>query len=109
MGRAFRAGGLFLFVGVLLPTLAAAFTPTLSSSGVAVRWPGRAVTLDIVGNPVNASGMDAQSFFDAATRSLQRWETASGGSVRFDYWQGTDASVYEPNSNYNGLSSVYFA
>ncbi len=38
-----------------------------------------------------------------------RWNESSAGSVKFDYWQGTDPNTYIPNSDYNGLSSIYFA
>lgn len=85
-----------------------AFTPTVSGSGVPVRWSGTP-RLPLAGNPVNRSGIDPQSFFNAVVRGLQRWQAASFGGVTFDYWQGTDPSVYEPNSDYNGLSSIYFA
>ena len=42
-------------------------------------------------------------------RGLQRWQAASSGRVSFDYWQGTNPKIYVPNSDYNGLSSIYFA
>ena len=53
--------------------------------------------------------MDPADFYQAVVRSLQRWATASDGAVGFDYWQGTDPSIYIPSSEYNGLSSIYFA
>src|SRR4051812_22733798 len=87
---------------------AEAYTPTLTQNGVRVRWNGRA-RLPLAGNPRNTSQMSPEKFYASVTRSLQRWQAASGGGVTFDYWQGTDPGIYEPNSIYNGLSSVYFA
>ena len=92
----------------LLSSHAFAFTPTVSSNGVSVHWTG-SPRLALAGNPTNRSGIDPQSFFDAVVHGLQRWQAASMGTVAFDYWQGTDPSVYEPNSEFNGLSSIYFA
>ena len=88
--------------------LAFAYTPTLSKSGVPVRWKGDHARLPLVGNPSNHSGLAASGFFDSVVNGLQRWKTASGGQVAFDYWQGTDPKKYEANSEYNGLSSIYF-
>jgi hypothetical protein len=85
-----------------------AYTPTLTQDGKPVRWQGEA-RLELAGNPSNQSGLSPGDFFTAVTQGLQRWKAASGGTVDFDYWQGTDPSVYEPNSDYNGLSSIYFA
>lgn len=91
-----------------------AYTPTTSKSGLPVRWRGSfggtgMIRLPLAGNPRNVVGISESSFFQSVTQSLRRWTTTSGGSARFDYWQGTDASKYEPNSEYNGLSSIYFA
>ncbi len=85
-----------------------AYTPTISTSGVPVRWHGFP-KLVLAGNAKNASGLSEAEIASAVTRGLQRWESASGGSVGFEYWQGTDSSVYEPASDYNGLSSLYFS
>lgn len=100
MGRA-------LLLALLLSTPAFAYTPTVTSGGSPVRW-SRA-KLNLAGNPINSSGLSQSDVFDAVVRSLQRWRAASDGGVQFDYWQGTDPATYEPNSNYNGLSSLYFA
>lgn len=85
-----------------------AFTPTVTPGGLPVRWkPG--FKFNLAGNPTNQTGLSDQDFFAAVTRGLRRWESAGNGSVRFDYWQGTNSSTYEPDSEYNGLSSIYFA
>lgn len=84
-----------------------AYTPTVTSGGGRVRWAGP--KLNLAGNPINSSGLSENDVYGAVVRSLQRWQSASGGGVSFDYWQGTDPATYEPNSNYNGLSSIYFA
>ncbi|HTL12523.1 MAG TPA: carboxypeptidase regulatory-like domain-containing protein, partial [Bdellovibrionota bacterium] len=88
--------------------MATAFVPTLTPHGDAVKWVGGR-KLNLAGNPTNNSGITETFFRDAVVRGLQRWFQASGGAVGFDYWQGTDRSVYEPSSEYNGLSSIYFA
>jgi hypothetical protein len=87
---------------------ALAYTPTLMGNGGGVRWHGEA-KLNLAGNPVNRNGIDAGRFYAAAVRSLQRWQQASGGAATFDYWQGADRGIYEADSEYNGLSSLYFA
>jgi hypothetical protein len=85
-----------------------AYTPTVSGSGMQVRWPS-GFKFNLAGNPRNATGLPSQLLRDATVQGLQRWQAASQGATPFDYWQGEDAAVYEPNSEYNGLSSIYFA
>lgn len=98
-----------LFTLLLLNSSAAfAYVPAITPEGMPIRLSGRP-RLALAGNPTNRSGLPAQAFFDAVTKGLQRWQSASNGVLDFDYWQGTDTDVYEPNSNYNGQSSVYFA
>src|SRR5689334_16201330 len=63
-----------------------AYTPTVTASGVPVRWKGQ-VKINLAGNPINSSGLSAGDFRAALVRSLQRWQEASGGMVSFDYWQ----------------------
>ena len=106
MGRVFFF--VFLFFAAAIASAAHAYVPTLSSGGGQVRWQGQ-VKLNIAGNPTNVNGLSESGFFNAAVRSLQRWQQAAGGPVQFDYWQGTNQSVYESDSDYNGLSSLYFA
>lgn len=86
---------------------AAAYTPTLTQGGAVVRW-GSTAKLLMLGNPTNQSGIPAEMLRQAAVSGLNRWKAASGGSVSFDYWQGTDPAHFEPNSNYNGVSSLVF-
>jgi hypothetical protein len=108
MGRAVAFAFIWAFcLGTLGALRAFAFTPTVTTSGGLVRWSGP--KLNLAGNPINSSGLSESEVFDAVVRSLQRWQAASGGAVGFDYWQGTDPKIYEPNSNYNGLSSFYFS
>jgi hypothetical protein len=85
-----------------------AYTPTVTPSGVPVRWKGE-VKLQFAGNPKNSSGISEPEFYTAVVHGLQRWNAASSGAVGFDYWQGTDPVVYDPSSDFNGLSSIYFA
>ena len=94
------------FVFCALP--AHASVQTLTSRGVPVRWPG-GFKFNLAGNPTNSSGLSDSDFFSSVVHALERWNMASQGEIRFDYWQGRDSGIYEPNSNYNGLSSVYFS
>lgn len=95
-------------LSVFLATQSWAYTPTVTVSGVPVRWKGN-FKLQFAGNPINQSGISDSEFYTAVVRGLQRWNSASNGAVGFDYWQGTDRVVYEPSSDFNGLSSIYFA
>jgi hypothetical protein len=95
-------------LGLVLASSAWAYTPTITPGGAPVRWKG-AVKLEFAGNPTNSVGISDSEFYTAVVHGLQRWNAASGGAVGFDYWQGTDPVVYEPNSEFNGLSSIYFA
>lgn len=80
---------------------------TVTSSNVSVKWNGQP-HLKFASNPKNNNGLSEDAVFRVITTALQRWKEASGGVVGFDYWQGTDVGTYEPNSFYNGLSSIYF-
>jgi hypothetical protein len=101
-------GYLFLVLSSVLTLDASAYTPMRSGSGKAIKWHGER-KLNLAGNPENRAGISASFLFDQVVRSLQRWSFASSRRVRFDYWQGTNPEVYEANSNYNGLSSLYFS
>ena len=103
MGR-----GLILGVFALLSPSVWAYVPTVTAAGTGVRWSGDH-RLNLAGNPTNRSGISEASFNQAVVRGLQRWNVASGGTAAFDYWQGTDSKVYPANSDFNGLSSIYFA
>lgn len=85
-----------------------AYTPTLTGAGVPVRWHGK-VHLNFAGNAKSRDGISENSFYSSVVRGLQRWQAASGGTVGFDYWQGTDPSDYPASSAYDGISSIYFA
>ena len=108
MERRLWALGVSAFLLPWLVPNAFAFTQTITSGGAAVRWASN-FKFNLVGNSVNNSSISGNEFYEAVVRSLQRWQRASDGQVAFDYWQGTNDSVYEPNSNYNGQSSIYFA
>ncbi len=94
-------------LAVLASLSSQAATPTLTVGGKLVSWPSR--RLEVVGNPTNRSGLSASQVFDAAVKGLQRWKAAGLGRLSFDYWQGTDDSNFEANSQLNGHSSLYFA
>lgn len=97
-----------LFGGWLAPGVALAYTPTVMGSGQPIRW-ASGPALQLALNTSNTSGLSDAQARDALVRGLQRWQEAAGGRVAFDVWHGTDRAIYEPNSAYNGLSSVYFA
>lgn len=109
MGRRFyRISFFFLGLIFLDESSCFAFTATLTSGGDPVHWPD-GFKFNLAGNSRNSSGLSDNDIYNSVTKSLQRWKAASGGAMGFDYWQGTDPAVYEPDSNYNGLSSLYFA
>ncbi len=100
---------LLIAFGVAPPfPLALAYVPTVTSRGTPIRWrsPGK---LNLFGNPLNQVGLSPSDFFNAVLLGLQRWKGASAGGIDFDYWQGTDSQTFPPNSNYNGVSSIYFS
>ena len=105
----FGAAVLALSLAAFTGATARAYTPTVTESGVPVRWKGGRVKLDLAGNPQNQSGVAAGDFQASVVRSLRRWEGASSGAIQFDYWQGTDSSKFVPASEYDGLSAIYFA
>lgn len=97
-----------LFLSTLAWDFLSAYTVSREVNSNEIRWPGRPI-LNFAGNPKNSTSISESYFFKAVSRSLQRWKEGSGESVDFNYWQGTDPAFYETNSEYNGLSSVYFA
>lgn len=88
---------------------AQAYTPTLTASGIPVRWPQKPIHFELAGNPRNQTSLSDQDVQTAILHGLQRWSQASGGALGFDYWQGTDIASYPPNSAYDGLSMIYFS
>jgi hypothetical protein len=108
MGRAIGLSALIFAATIGILPVSYAYTPTLNDNGLNVRWKA-AAKINLAGNPTNKNGFGEKEFRDAVVRGLERWHEASGGTVGFDYWQGTNPSVYIPNSAYNGLSSIYFA
>jgi hypothetical protein len=95
-----------LVVG-LLTQWAWGATPSLTRQGVPVRWASRQP--QFAANPMNASGISPREVFSSFTRALQRWQQASQGRLDFQYWQGSDRPIYEPASQLNGYSTIYFA
>ena len=99
--------------GVLAFSHSYAWVPTRMSDGQKVFWKrsstSSAFKMEFVGNPTNRSGLSADAFKSAVVRGLQRWEKAAGGAMDFDYWQGTDSSTYDTDSDYDGISSIHFA
>lgn len=78
-----------------------------TEGGVNQKWLGTPY-LPLAGYEANRSGLSGSTIYSIVSRALQKWQSASEGKIKFDYWQGTDPTVYEPNRNYNGLSSLYF-
>jgi hypothetical protein len=100
---------LFGWASFLFFTLSAsAYVPTVSSSGTQIKWKPT-FKLNVAGNPKNRSDLDPDYFFKAVVTGLQRWQFASSGAVQFDYWQGENSNIYPSASEYDGISTVYFA
>lgn len=78
-----------------------------TQKGRNVEWKEGRV-LNFAGNPRNNNRVSDSELFSAVTSVLDLWQRASGNRFQWDYWQGTDLSIYEANSNYNGQSSIYF-
>ena len=95
-------------LAICAPLLACAYTLTTVDSGKPVRW-RYGEKLNLAGNPTTASGFPEESFRKAVITGLQQWKAASRGNFDFDYWQGTDSSIFEANLDQNGLSSIFFA
>ena len=116
----FRAGclrspgmGRFILFAAVLSMLVSrgggAYVETKTESGITVKWAAGGAYYMLAGNPQNRSGIPEDYFRRAVIKGLQRWQTASGNMVTFDYWQGTDRAKYLTNSDYNGFSNIYFA
>ncbi len=101
-------------IGVVLwmGTDAQAYTRTVTDSGTPVTWARDAFTstskINFEGNAANISGLSAESVRQSVIRALRRWQIASAGAFIWDYWQGSDPSVYSASSSYNGYSNIYF-
>lgn len=65
--------------------------------------------LPLAGNWTNQTGISPEALEAAAVGALASWRLASGGAFDFDWWMGDDPSVYDPDQDYDGLSSLYFA
>lgn len=98
-------------VALLFPSLSGrlawGYTLTLTPDGIPVRWSG-GERLNLAGNSRTRTSQNGTLLRPATVRGLQRWVTASGGGVGFQYWEGT-GSKYVANSDYDGRSSLYFA
>lgn len=110
MGRYFQLPLSIVLVlfSILHSVEALGYVPTISNSGISIRWKAP-FQLNLVGNSKNQSQLKASSFYQAVVSGLQRWQYASANVMKFDYWQGEDPKIYPPSSEYNGISSIYFA
>jgi hypothetical protein len=94
-------------------SVAHAWVPTRTQTGLSVKWKRASLAssfkMEFVGNTQNRSGLAASDLQASVIRGLQRWEKASGGALKFDYWQGTGSDIYETDSDYDGVSSIHFA
>jgi len=85
-----------------------AYTLTQTHSGKNIRW-HYGQKLFLAGNPSNISGISSESIWNAVVSGLQQWKRATQGMFDFDYWQGSNPTVYEPNQKQDGLNSIFFA
>ncbi len=63
----------------------------------------------LVGNVQNTSGITPEQLQRAVIRGMRMWQTASGHAFSFDYWQGSDSTVFVPSMKRDGLSTIFFA
>ena len=93
---------------------AGAFSETLTADGTALRLPDsnpwkNDPYLPLAGYTPNVAGVYPEELRDAAIRSLQRWQRATGDVLQFDYWQGNDPEVFVPALRRDGISSLFFS
>lgn len=103
---------LWVSVACLFSAPVYAYTFAVTKKGLRVFWKAP-VHLELIGNIKNSSGLSGEDIFATVTHGLQRWKQASGQAssttLGFEYWQGADDAIYPPNSDYNGVSSIYFS
>jgi hypothetical protein len=92
----------------VIATTASAYTLTLTADQHPVRL-RYGQKLFVAGNPGRPGGFPAPFFEKAIVSALSQWKWATQGVFDFEYWQGTDKKVYEPNLSRNGESSIFFA
>ncbi len=98
----------FILFALLSPAAAFSYTLNQTDSGMPVKW-RYGQKLYLAGNPSSATGFSEDSFRAAVVQGLQQWNLATRGLFDFEYWQGKDPAIYEPNTKMNGLSSIFFA
>ncbi len=97
-------GGACLMSGVS----AYSYTLTQTETGQYVRW-AQGQKLFLAGNPENNRGVSKSNFRNAVVNALQQWKQATQGLFDFEYWQGSDPSIYVPHQQKDGLNSIFFA
>ncbi len=102
--RVLIAGVLFFFYSIH----SWAYTLTTTSEGMPVRW-NFGQKMMIAGNPSGTDHFSSDDFFSSVVYGLQQWKAATHGMMDFEYWQGTDNSVYTPTLAQNGLNTIFFS
>lgn len=103
-----RLGVALVLIVLSLTDVVWAYTTSETGSGAMVRW-RVGQKLNLAGNPRGNHALSSSFIWDAVVGALTQWKWASKGEFDFDYWQGTDASVFKPGVSLNGLSSLSFA
>jgi hypothetical protein len=85
-----------------------AYTLSTTSDGRTTQWRS-GQKLFLAGNPSNSDGHSSDLFREAVVNALQQWRWATHGVFDFEYWQGTNPSVYPSSQGQDGMSSIFFA
>ena len=97
-----------LFAWLFLAIPAQAYTLTQTQGGENIRWHyGQKYFLS--GNPANNSGLSSSAVWKAVVNGLQQWKRATQGMFDFEYWQGTNPSIYKTIQQKDGINSIFFA
>ena len=85
-----------------------AYTLTQTQNGENIRW-HYGQKFFLAGNTNNDSGLSPEVIWNAVVNGLQQWKRATEKMFDFDYWQGTNPSIYKSKQEKDGLNSIFFA
>ncbi len=100
---------LWICMGLLFTlSPARAYTITSTEDGKLIRW-RYGQKLFLAGNPNGQDSIPSDFFYQTVVNGLQQWKWATEGQFDFDYWQGTNPSVYESKLKQDGMSTIFYA